>query len=388
MLKNMAVYTRKLDLEQPIQRKSLFLFGPRQTGKTFYLKKTFPKAPYYDLLQAKTFLRLSSRPELLREELATIKLAGQPVIIDEIQKLPILLDEVHSLIEERKIKFILTGSSARKLKRGGANLLGGRASTFHLFPLVSAEVPSFDLIRALNWGSLPFIYDSKDPKSDLLDYVGTYLKEEIQAEGLARNIQNFSRFLETASLCNTELINFTKVGNDAQIAPRTVAEYFSILEDTLVGTLLKPFAKTKKRKPVNTSKFYFFDCGVSNVLAGRYFIKPKTELFGKVLEHFIFTELQAYLSYTRDTRDLSFWRSLAADYEVDFIIGQEIAIEVKSSELVSERHLTGLKALDEDLKLRKKIVVSLDERPRKIGQIHILPIHTFLNQLWSGKLLE
>lgn len=384
----MNTYARKLNLKKPIQRKSLFLFGPRQTGKTFYLKQTFPKALYYDLLQAKTFLNLSRRPELLREELAATQLPKQPVIIDEIQKLPLLLDEVHSLIEEKKIKFILTGSSARKLKRGGANLLGGRASTFYLFPLVSAEIPRFDLIRALNWGTLPFIYDSKDPKSDLLDYIGTYLKEEIQAEGLTRNIQNFSRFLETAALCNTELINFTKVGSDSQIAPRTIAEYFSILEDTRIGTLLNPFTQTKKRKSISTAKFYLFDCGVSNILAGRSSIKPKTELFGKVLEHFIFTELQAYLSYTRDTRVLSFWRSASADYEVDFIIGKDIAIEVKSTHLVSERHLTGLKALGEDIKLRKKIIISLDEKPRKMGQIQILPIYTFLKQLWNNTLIH
>src|SRR3989338_9385474 len=210
----MVDYTRILDLQTPLKRKSLFLFGPRQTGKTFYLKKTFPNIPFYNLLESKTFLRLSQRPHLLREELTAASSVNPLVVIDEIQKLPILLDEVHSMIEEKKIKFILTGSSARKLKRGGANLLGGRAATFHLFSLVSREIPDFDLIRSLNWGTLPSIYPSDDPENDLADYVGNYLKEEIKAEGLARNIENFSRFLQTASLCNAELVNFTSIGND------------------------------------------------------------------------------------------------------------------------------------------------------------------------------
>ncbi|MBI4373564.1 MAG: ATP-binding protein [Deltaproteobacteria bacterium] len=382
----MVAYQRILDLRASVQRKSLFLFGPRQTGKTFYLTKTFPKSPTYNLLHSQTFLRLSQRPHLLREELTAVRSLESPVIIDEIQKLPILLDEVHSLIEEKKIKFVLTGSSARKLKRGGANLLGGRATTFHLFPLVSREIPDFDLMRALNRGTLPSIYPSDDPENDLADYVGNYLKEEIKAEGLARNIENFSRFLQTASLCNAELVNFTNIGNDAQIAPRTIAEYFSILEDTLTGHTLEPYTKTKRRKAVSTAKFYFFDCGVCNLLAGRKNIKPKTELFGKSFEHFIFTELRAFLSYRRDPRPLTFWRSQTSDFEVDFLIGDEVAIEVKGSDLVTERHLTGIKALAEELKLKKKLVVSMDEKPRRMGDITILPVSYFLEMLWDGGL--
>lgn len=381
----MPLFHRCLDLETPVHRKSLFLFGPRQTGKTFHLRKTFPDSPYYDLLQSKTFLRLSQRPHLLREELLAEKTRNQPVIIDEIQKLPILLDEVHALIEEKKLKFILTGSSARKLRRGGGNLLGGRASTFHLFPLVSCEIPRFDLVRLLNWGGLPSVYQSDDPESDLADYVGNYLKEEIQAEGLTRSIENFSRFLQVASLYNAELINFANIGNDAQVPARTVAEYFSILEDTLIGHVVEPYTRTKKRKAVATAKFYFFDCGVCNSLAGRRGIRPKTELFGKSFEHFIFTELRAYLAYQRDRRPLTFWRSQVAGYEVDFLMGDEVAIEAKGTELVSERHLTGMRALAEELPLKRRIVVSMDEKPRRLGPIDILPIKLFLQQLWAGE---
>lgn len=376
-------YHRILDLKEDSRRKSLFLFGPRQTGKTYLLKKTFPQSPFYNLLLADVFWKISQRPQIIQEELTALgKECRQPIIIDEIQKLPILLDEVQNLIEEKGLHFILTGSSPRKLKRGGGNLLGGRAWTRHLFPLVTAEIPHYDLLRILNVGALPFIYDSLNPEEDLKAYVGNYLKEEIQAEGLVRRIENFSRFLQTASLFNGVLVNFASVASDAGVPARTVAEYFSVLQDTLIGSLLEPFAQSRRRKAITTAKFYFFDVGVCNFLAGRKGIKPKTELFGNALEHFIFTELKAYLDYTNDKRPLYFWRSKSG-YEVDFLIGDEIAIEVKASELATERHCGGLTALAEELTLKKKIVVSLDPFPRKIKDIEILPVPVFLKRLWA-----
>lgn len=378
----MPNFERILDLKKDVREKSLFLFGPRQTGKTYLLRKTFPASPYYNLLLADTFLKLSQRPQAIREELLTLRRKPSgPVIIDEIQKLPILLDEVQDLIESG-YRFILTGSSARKLRRGTANLLGGRAWTRHLFPLVSSEIENYDLIRILNIGSIPSIYASSNPEEDLEAYAGTYLKEEIQAEGLTRKIENFSRFLQTASLSNGELVNFANVASDAQVPPRTVTEYFHILQDTLIGSLLEPFTKTKKRKAIATAKFYFFDVGVANFLAGRKGIRPRTELFGNALEHFIFTEIAACLSYRRDKRPLSFWRS-ASGYEVDFLIGDEMAVEVKGTENVSEKHLTGLKALSEEIPLKRKIVVSMDRAPRRIGTIDILPVGDFLRELWG-----
>ena len=379
----MANYERILDLKKDIRKKSLFLFGPRQTGKTYLLRRTFPTSPYYNLLLADTFLKLSQRPQAIREELLALprKPTG-PVIIDEIQKLPILLDEVQNLIENG-YRFILTGSSARKLRHGTANLLGGRAWTRHLFPLTSPEIKNYDLIRILNIGSIPSIYTSQNPEEDLEAYAGTYLREEIQAEGLTRKIENFSRFLQTASLANGELVNFANVASDAQVPPRTVTEYFYILQDTLIGSLLEPFTKTKKRKAIATAKFYFFDVGVANFLAGRKGIRPRTELFGKALEHFIFTEITAYLSYRNDKRPLSFWRSTSG-YEVDFLVGDEIAIEVKGTENVSEKHLSGLKALSEEMPLKRKIVVSMDSAPRRIGTIDVLPVGHFLRELWEG----
>ncbi len=378
----MEQVSRYLDLKSDLAKKSLFLFGPRQTGKTSLLKQLFPQAPTYNLLLADVFLKLSQRPQLMREELLLHAPGPWPVVVDEIQKLPILLDEVHHLIEAHRLRFVLTGSSPRKLKRGGANLLAGRAWEKQLFPLASVEIPKPDLLRILNFGSLPAIYFSETPEKDLSAYVGTYLQEEIKAEGLTRKVENFSRFLQTAALCDTQQINFSNIAQDAAVPPRTVIEYFSILQDTLLGCLLEPFAKTKKRKAVSTAKFYFFDVGVSNLLAGRKNIKPKTELFGSALEHFIFTELRAFLRYTEDGRTLSFWRS-TSDHEVDFLIGDEVAIEVKGTEMAHERHLSGIQALSEDLKLKQKIVVSMDSRARKIGDITVYPVMEFLHRLWA-----
>ena len=379
-------HIRLLDLRQDATQKSLFLFGPRQTGKTTLLKTLFPKAIFYNLLLADQFLRLSQRPQLLREELMALHDKKTIVVIDEIQKLPILLDEVHSLIEDEKLRFILTGSSARKLKRGSANLLAGRAWIRNLFPLVSTEIKNFDWKRVLRFGALPFVYDSANPDEELSSYVGTYLKEEVQAEGLTRKIENFSRFLQTAAITNSELINFTSIASDAGVPARTVQEYYQILEDTLIGTLLPPYLKTKKRKAIATAKFYFFDVGVCNHLAGRDNIKPESTDFGHALEHFIFTELRAWQHYTKQKSELSFWRSTSG-YEVDFLIGNHTAIEVKSSKFVQDKHLKGLRALAEDLNLKNKIVISLDPKPRQIDDILVLPVAEFLKRLWAGQIV-
>lgn len=378
-------FTRLINIKEESKKKSLFLFGPRQTGKTFLLKKIFPHSPFYNLLLADVFLKISQRPQVIREEILALgKKFPQPIIIDEIQKLPILLDEVQHLIEELGVRFILTGSSPRKVKRSGANLLGGRAWTRNLYPLVTREIGNYDLLRILNYGALPSVYNSSYPKEDLEAYVGNYLKTEIQAEGLVRKIENFSRFLQVASLYNAELVNFANISSDSAVPARTVSEYFEILQDTLIGSLLEPYTKTKKRKAISTAKFYFFDIGMCNILAGRGNIKPKTELFGKALEHFIYTELRAYLSYSKDRRPLYFWRSKTGQ-EVDFLIGDEIAIEVKSTENVTDRHLIGLKALSQDLKLKKKIVVSTVAAPRKINDIDVFGVEEFLEKLWNDE---
>ncbi len=286
------------------------------------------------------------------------------------------------MIESYGITFVLTGSSPRKLKRGSANLLGGRARTRHLFPLVSHEIPDFDIFRACNFGMIPSIYQSDEPVEDLKSYCGNYLQEEIQAEGLVRRIENFSRFLETAALVNGELVNMESLSSDTGIPSNSLREYFSILEDTLIGSMLKPFKRAVHRKAISKMKFYLFDIGVCNVLAKRGNIQPKSTLFGNAFEHFIYNELRAYLSYYRDDRPLSFWRDRYGN-EVDFIVGDEIAIEVKASQMISTKHLKGLRLISEEIPFKHKIVVSLDPTPRLIDDILILPYKEFLSRLWN-----
>ena len=361
--------------------KGLFLFGPRQTGKSYWLRKKFPKFVYYDLLMSDVFFRLSRAPHLLREELLAKKPA-KPVIIDEIQKLPILLDEVHYLMERHNMSFLLTGSSAGKLKRGGANMLGGRALYRLLLPLTTREIPNFDLSKIVQFGSLPAVYPSRRPKPLLRSYVQTYLKEEIQIEGLVRRLPPFFLFLELAGKTNTELVNYSNIAGDVGVSSKTIKEYYLILEDTFMGSLLPPYRKTVKRKAVSMNKFYFFDIGVANALTGMWDIIEGTAEFGCRFEHFIFNELKAFLEYTEDGRKICFWRS-KNHQEVDFIVGDNLAVEVKASKKVRKKDLKGLKALCEEIPIKHKLLVSLEKTPRLMeGEFLVLPYKTFLKKLW------
>jgi predicted AAA+ superfamily ATPase len=378
-------YQRILDVRALLEHRSLFLFGPRQTGKTTYLHDRYPHARFVDLLDARTFRELSARPELLRSSLTPSETL---VVIDEIQKLPALLDEVHLLIGRHKsLRFILTGSSARKLRQKSTNLLAGRALTVRLHPLVSPEVEFRDLDKRLQLGGLPSVLTSAIPHEDLAAYVGTYLKEEIQAEGLTRQIESFSRFLEVAALCNGELLNFTQIASDAAVPSRTVQNYYRILEDTLLGYQLPPFRKTPTRKAVATAKFYFFDVGVAHALMGREAVRPRTSEYGRALEHLIFLELRAYLDYTRNRAVLTFWRT-HTKHEVDFLVGDRVAIEVKAKEHVGEQDLRGVRTLAEELSLSRMIVVSSELWRRKTDDhIEIVPVDEFLRELWAGKVI-
>lgn len=378
-------YQRILDLETLLTHRSLFLFGPRQTGKTTYLHDRYPHARFVDLLDARTFRELSARPELLRLSLTP---SERLIVIDEIQKLPTLLDEVHLLIERHKsLRFILTGSSARKLHQKSTNLLAGRALTVHLHPLVSPEVEFRELEKRLQIGGMPSVLTSPIPHEDLAAYVGTYLKEEIQAEGVTRQIESFSRFLEVAALSNGELLNFTQIASDAAVPSRTVQNYYRILEDTLLGYQLMPFRKTPTRKAVATAKFYFFDVGVAHALVGREVVRPRTSEYGRALEHLIFLELRAYLDYTRNRTALTFWRT-HSKHEVDFLVGDTVAIEVKAKERVGEQDLRGVRVLAKELSLTRKVVVSNETWRRTTDdQIEIVPVEEFLHELWDGKVI-
>jgi len=378
-------YERKLNINELLKHKSLFLLGPRQTGKSTLLQHQFPGAKSFNLLRADTFRDLSSRPELLRQSL---KPEDRLVILDEIQKLPSLLDEVQFLIDQDpRRRFILTGSSARKLKRSDANLLAGRAWICHLHPLVSAELDFQRLTDRLNRGSLPAVIDSPLPLEDLKAYVGTYLQEEVRAEGLTRSIENFSRFLDTAGLTNGELVNFTKVANDAGLPPKTVREYYQILTDTLIGLMIPPFQKTAKRKPVSTAKFYFFDVGVANYLMRRGQILPGSADFGRALEHLVALEVRAYLDYSRIDLPLTFWRS-QSKFEVDLVVGDHLAIEVKAKERITDGDLKGLRALADEMPLGERIVVSLETWNRQTEDgIQILGVEEFFRRLWNGAMI-
>jgi predicted AAA+ superfamily ATPase len=370
---------RLLNLEELLSQKSHFLFGPRQTGKTFLARRMLKNARFYDLLDSSTYLALSQNPGRIAEEVSSL---DRIVVIDEIQRIPGLLNEVHRLIEERGIRFLLTGSSARKLRRGGVNLLGGRARTRHLHPLTYRELKGgFDLNRVIESGLLPSIYFSDNPGADLKAYAGTYLQQEIVAEGAARNIPAFSRFLGVAAFCNATIVNFTNVANDAQVARTTVYEYFDILKDTLLLHELPAWRQSKKRKPIASSKYYFFDVGILATLQGREF-RPRTPEFGEAFETYLMHELICYRDYVSE-EPLSYWRSTSG-FEVDFIIGDHTAIEVKAKQNLSPVDLKSLNALSEEKKLKRYLCVSMEPRRRRIGAVIVLPYKEFLEELWGG----
>lgn len=373
-----------------LNKKSCFLFGPRSVGKTSLIHeeiKNISGVLYIDLLKARYFTLLSGNPSELEN---LIEARHKTVVIDEIQKVPPLLDEVHRLIEKRKIHFLLTGSSARKLKRGHANLLGGRAWTLNLFPLIFSEIPHFDLSRSLRFGVLPSVWLSENPEEELDSYVTTYLKEEIMAEGLSRNLPAFNRFLKVAALSSGNLINYAQMASDAQVAESTIRGHFEILQDTLLGYIVEPFVESKKRKAITTPKFYLFDNGVRHALMGTTSLDRNSDLYGSSFEAWLAHEIRAYLSYTRSKRPLTFWRS-TSQFEVDFLIGDEVAIEVKATSQAHEKHLKGLMALSEEKIFKRFYLVSQDPIRRthslKNGSKALfLPWKDFLKQLWDGKI--
>ncbi len=365
---------------------TFFLWGPRQTGKSTLLRSTYPGARWIDLLKAEQFRRYATRPELLREEVA---LAGSPpfVVIDEIQKVPALLDEVHWLHENRGARFALCGSSARSLRRGRANLLGGRGLRFELHGLSAFEIgEGFDLVRLLNHGALPPIYLGEQPRSLLDTYVSHYLKEEIAAEGLVRRLPAFADFLALAALANTEPVNHTTIARDVGMSSTTVRAYYDILVDTLLGRWLPAYRRRPKRRLVRAPKFYLFDTGVAGFLARWGAIEAGSELFGKAFESWVFHELCAYNACRRRFAELFYWR-LSTGVEVDFIVNHlDAAVEAKATPRVHRDHLKGLRELERDHPgVGRRLVVSLDPVPRRTEDgIDILPAARFVEELWAG----
>lgn len=378
-----ASIIRRAPVAEWAATRSCFIFGPRLTGKSSLLRRLFAgpaNAPMYDLLDHRDYARLLAAPHRLGEEIPP---SARLVVIDEVQRLPELLSEVHRLIETRRIRFVLTGSSARKLRRGGVNLLGGRARTRYLRPFTRQELGGrFDLNRAIQHGLLPPIYLGDEPKDDLAAYIGNYLQQEIAAEGLTRNIPGFSRFLEVAARSNATVVNFTQVASDAAVPRTTVHEYFEILKDTLIASEIPAFRETKTRKALASSKWYFFDPGVASALQGRL-VTPRTPEFGPAFETYLLHELLSYRDYAGGP-EVSHWKS-RSNLEVDFILGDHTAVEIKGKTSVVERDLRGLRALAEERRMKRLICVALEDRPRRVGGLQILPYGQFLDALWAGE---
>lgn len=379
----------KRSLELPAAGKeTFFLWGPRQTGKTTLLRDSYPDADWVDLLRTDEYRRYLERPALLREELVGAAPRDQ-VVVDEIQKVPALLDEVHWLHENAGIRFALCGSSARRVRRGAANLLGGRAVRYELHGLIARELgPAFDLDRLLGHGYLPPHYESSRPRRLLASYVGDYLKEEVAAEGLVRKLPAFSEFLAMAALSDGELVNFSNIARDCGISSHTVKSHFEILEDTLLGRWLPAYRARPKRRVIGASKFFFADVGVVNHLAKRGIPERGSEAYGKAFENWVHHELRAFLDYSESFEELFFWR-LASGIEVDFIVGDmTAAIEVKAVGNVKGHHLKGLRAVAEDHpKVQRRIVVCLEKKRRQLEEgILVLPAKAFIDDLWHGRI--
>lgn len=361
---------------------SIFLFGGRQTGKTTILRQQFPNAIFFDLLNTSVKSRLQRRPVLLYETLKD-KPAGTLVIIDEIPEIPELLNEVHRLIVERQLVFILCSSSARKLKRKGHNTLGGRALPVFLYPLVSAEIPDFDIDRAVTYGMLPPHYLAKNPSRLLAGYIDVYLKEEIKEEALVRNLDAFHRFLEIAALTDGEIINNNNIAQECGVHATTVNSYFDILEDTLIGYRIPAYTKVMQRRLVQAPRFYYFDVGIANHLLHRKDLVRGTADYGHAFEHLVVQELVAYLHYTHSEERLSYWRTYTG-IEVDIIIGDaRVAIEIKSTEEIQNKHLKNLKIFAEEHPQSRLIIVSLDVFTRRIGNIECFYVMDFFHRLWE-----
>jgi predicted AAA+ superfamily ATPase len=381
---------RLLKIKLP-KGQSAFLWGPRKTGKTTFLRQTFPDSLSYDLLQTDLFLEFVKRPFLLREQLlaASSKQLKAPVIIDEVQKVPQLLDEIHWLMENKGLWFILCGSSARKLKRGKANLLGGRAWRYEMHPLVSAEVADLDLLRALNRGMIPVHYMQEEYRKSLQAYVRDYLKEEVFDEGLTRNIPAFSRFFDAMGYSHGELTNYMNIARDCGVDAKTVKEYYQILSDTLLGTMIEPYKKRQDRNVIMRSgKFYLFDVGVAGAITHRQIPQEKGEQFGKALEHFILMEILAHRAYRELDYDVNFWRTKSG-LEVDFILGKgEVAVEVKGTSRVDTTDLRPLKTFIQEYRPARAFVVCNERASRVHEDIHIVPWRDFLRMLWSGEVIS
>lgn len=384
-------YQRLLKIKLP-KKQSAFLWGARKTGKSTLLKHLFPDAPYYDLLKSDLFLMLLKEPHIFREEVLALEPKNQLVIIDEIQKVPALLDEVHWLIENTDFQFILCGSSARKLKRMEVNMLGGRAWKYSFFPLTYPEMPTYHLLEIFRTGTIPSHFNNPHYKKALKSYLEDYITLEIQAEGLVRNLPAFARFMDCLRFSHGEMISYSNMAREAGIDQKTVKEYFQILEDTLIGYFVYPYRKKVSREIISDiPKFYLFDVGLANAIKKADIPDLKGPDAGKSLEHLILLELTAYRGLHEKDFTIQYWRTKTG-LEVDFILGNgEVAIEVKLQGNVQKADIKGLRAFMEEHKPKKNYVISLVPRARKMtleeGDVDILPVELFMKKLWNQEII-
>lgn len=379
----MDIKKRLLGIKLPKGR-SAFLWGPRKAGKSHWIKQHMPDAILIDFLKTDVFADYISRPSLLRERYANM---DKCIVIDEVQMVPDILNEVHWLIENKGISFLLTGSSPRKLRKKHANLLGGRAWRFTMAPLCYPEIKNFDIDKVMVSGLLPAHLLSDNPKQDLRAYVADYLKEEIAAEAAVQNIPAFSEFLRIAAISSGDLLNYTNMARETGVSAKVIRSYFQILEDTLLGFRLQPWRKTADRRLIDTEKFYLFDVGVAHYLAGRVPVRQTPE-YGKAFEHFILMELKAYQAYRNPELMLHYWRT-SVGAEVDFILGDmDVAIEVKSSQRVHETDSKNLMVLAQSYSIRKRLLISFETEPKTLNNgVECLPWQLFLEKLWNGEII-
>jgi predicted AAA+ superfamily ATPase len=385
----MEYIKRLLNINLP-SNQSAFLWGPRKTGKSTYLKENFPDSEYFDLLLSDLYFDFVKNPSLFRERILALDNYKQskPIIVDEVQKIPLLLDEIHWLIENRNLRFILSGSSPRKLKRGKANLLGGRAWRYEMLPLTSEELGDFNLLHILNSGLIPSHYSGSNYRKSIDAYIKDYLKEEVFEEGLTRNIPAFSRFFDSMGYSHGELTNYANIARDCGVNSKTVKEYYQILADTLLGVMIDPFKKRQHRQVISKAgKFYLFDVGVAGAITHINISEGRGEQFGKAVEHFILMELLAFKSYKENIETINFWRTKSG-LEVDFILNNgEIAIEVKSAGKISRSDIKPLKEFRDEFKPRKAILICNESAERNHEGINIIPLKMFLKKLWSGEII-
>lgn len=379
------MYRRIFDIENRLDE-AMFLFGGRQTGKSTLLKERFPKAVYIDLLKSDVRNRFKQHPEEFRESLLRYP-PETLVIVDEIQKVPDLLDEVHWLMVEKWLWFILSGSSARKIKKSGANNLGGRAIPETLFPLVSAEIPDFDLERAVQNGMIPRHYAVANARNRMRAYIDLYLKEEIIEEALVQNADEFVRFMEVAAIMDGEILNYENVASDCEVSANTVKAYYKILVDTLLGFEVPAYRKVIKRKLYKAPRFYYFDVGIANHLTKRYHLAPRTPEYGHAFEHLIMQEIAAYLGYTNSDEELTYWHTYE-NLEVDAVIGDaRVAIEIKSKEHIDHDDKKGVTEFAKEHPDTRQIIVSRDRISRRSGDVDLYYVTDFFKALWAGEII-